>query len=57
MASIKIPKSEVQEVAPTPESRRVGFLAGQGSVGPEFFEPLPDEELRLWNGEGDESTP
>jgi hypothetical protein len=40
-----------------PESRRVGFMAGQGSVGPEFFDPLPDEELRLWNCEEDESTP
>ena len=22
-------------------------------LGPEFFEPLPEDELRLWNGEGD----
>ncbi len=22
-------------------------------LGAEFFEPLPEEELRLWNGEGD----
>lgn len=35
------------------ESRRIGFLEGQGDVGPEFFEPLPDDELRLWNGEGE----
>jgi antitoxin (DNA-binding transcriptional repressor) of toxin-antitoxin stability system len=33
-------------------NRRLGFLKGQGHVGPEFFEPLPEEELRLWNGEG-----
>ena len=32
-------------------------MAGQGSVGPEFFDPLPEDELRLWNCEGDESTP
>lgn len=38
----------------TPKSRRVGFMAGQGSVGPEFFDPLPDEELRLWNCDGDD---
>ncbi len=25
-------------------SRRLGFLEGQGDVGPEFFEPLPQEE-------------
>jgi hypothetical protein len=54
MASIKTPKSEVQEVALAPESRRVGFMAGQGSVGPEFFDPLPADELRLWNCEGDD---
>jgi len=41
----------------TPKSHRVGFMAGQGSVGPEFFDPLPEDELRLWNCEGDESTP
>lgn len=26
--------------------RQPGFL--EGSVGPEFFEPLPDEELEAW---------
>jgi antitoxin (DNA-binding transcriptional repressor) of toxin-antitoxin stability system len=31
--------------------RRLGFLEGLGDVGPEFFEPLPEDELRLWNGE------
>ena len=34
-------------------SRRIGFLEGQGEVGPEFFEPLPEEELQLWNCEND----
>jgi antitoxin (DNA-binding transcriptional repressor) of toxin-antitoxin stability system len=34
-----------------PASRRLGFLEGLGDVGPEFFEPLPEDELRLWNGE------
>ena len=28
-----------------------GAYKGQFSVGPEFFEPLPDDELALWNGE------
>ena len=36
-----------------PASQRLGFLEGQGDVGPEFFEPLPEDELRLWNGEGE----
>lgn len=36
-----------------PRANRLGFLEGMGDVGPEFFEPLPEEELRLWNGEGE----
>lgn len=32
--------------------RRPGRLKGLFTLGPEFFEPLPDDELRLWN-EGD----
>ena len=31
------------------ETRRLGQLAGL-VVGPEFFEPLPEEELRAWEG-------
>ncbi len=34
-------------------NRRFGSLKGMGQVGPEFFEPLPEEELRLWEGHGD----
>jgi prevent-host-death family protein len=29
--------------------RRFGALKGQVSVGPEFFEPLPEAELKRWN--------
>jgi hypothetical protein len=36
-----------------PASQRLGFLEGLVDVGPEFFEPLPEDELRLWNGEGE----
>jgi hypothetical protein len=36
-----------------PASQRLGFLEGLGDVGPGFFEPLPEDELRLWNGEGE----
>ena len=28
--------------------RQFGALAGKVSIGAEFFEPLPDEELRGW---------
>lgn len=38
-------------IEPSTTSRRIGFLKGKGSVGPEFFDPLPEDELRLWNGE------
>jgi antitoxin (DNA-binding transcriptional repressor) of toxin-antitoxin stability system len=27
-----------------------GVLKGKLVVGPEFFEPLPEDELRLWEG-------
>ncbi len=31
--------------------RRPDALKGLGSVDAAFFEPLPEEELRLWEGE------
>jgi prevent-host-death family protein len=33
--------------AKTPR-RRFGALKGQIEIGPEFFEPLPDDELKSW---------
>jgi prevent-host-death family protein len=47
------PVARLLPVEPSLEKRRIGFLEGQGSIGPEFFEPLPEDELRLWNGEGE----
>jgi len=49
------PVARLVAVAPDPPlaSRRIGFMEGEGSVGPEFWGPLPDEELSLWNGEGE----
>ena len=38
------------EPSPARPERRPGLYAGQIIVGPEFFEPLPEEELRLWEG-------
>lgn len=40
-------------IEPPAAGRRIGFLEGQGDVDPEFFEPLPEDESRLWNGEGE----
>ena len=38
-----------------PKLPRIGFAKDllPTPLGPEFFEPLPEDELRLWNGEGD----
>jgi antitoxin (DNA-binding transcriptional repressor) of toxin-antitoxin stability system len=34
--------------------RRLGFMEHLGIEIPDsFFDPLPEEELRLWNGEGE----
>jgi prevent-host-death family protein len=49
------PVARLVAVEPVPSlaSRRIGFMEGEGSVGPEFWDPLPEDELRLWNGEGE----
>jgi antitoxin (DNA-binding transcriptional repressor) of toxin-antitoxin stability system len=33
---------------PVMRERPIGLYKGQIDIGPEFFEPLPDEELELW---------
>ena len=33
--------------------RAFGAFKGQFELTDAFFEPLPDDELALWNGEGD----
>ncbi len=35
--------------------RRFGLFKGLAKVGPEFFERLPEEELRAWEAQGDGS--
>ncbi|HXR40433.1 MAG TPA: hypothetical protein VN776_15130 [Terracidiphilus sp.] len=34
--------------APTVHERPIGLYKGQIEIGPEFFDPLPDEELAAW---------
>lgn len=43
-------KEPVARIVPMPKKgkRKFGALKGKGSVGPEFFEPLTEEELKLW---------
>jgi prevent-host-death family protein len=31
--------------------RKFGAMKGKIKIGPEFFDPLPEEELRAWEGE------
>lgn len=40
---------KIVPVAPKPE-RKFGRLKGKMKIGPEFFESLPEEELKLWEG-------
>jgi prevent-host-death family protein len=35
------------ELVPITSERKLGFIAG--SVGPEFFDPLPEDELAGWD--------
>ncbi len=38
----------------TPAKERVfGSMKGEFALTDAFFDPLPDDELALWNGEGD----
>jgi antitoxin (DNA-binding transcriptional repressor) of toxin-antitoxin stability system len=33
-----------------PSGRKFGAMRGRATIGPEFFEPLPEEELKRWEG-------
>ena len=47
------PVAELRAVSKTPKQTvRIGLLKGQIEVPDSFFEPLPDELLRAFNGEG-----
>lgn len=45
----------VRLVREAPQKKRplLGAFKGQFELTDAFFEPLPDDELALWNGEGD----
>ncbi len=47
LARGKEPVAKIVPLAPKPK-RQFGRLKGKGSIGPEFFEPLPEEELKRW---------
>lgn len=47
------PVARLVPVEAVKPERKPGRFKGQFELGPEFFEPLPEEELRLWEGRGD----
>jgi antitoxin (DNA-binding transcriptional repressor) of toxin-antitoxin stability system len=50
-----VPIGEIQSLPVFKDGKRpIGLYEGQIEIGPEFFDPLPEEELALWEGnEGD----
>ena len=44
----KKPVVRLVAIANTPVTRKPGALRGKLKVGPEFFEPLPPDELAAW---------
>jgi prevent-host-death family protein len=43
----KMPVAKLVPVAPKAK-RKFGAMRGKLSIGPEFFEPLPPDELAAW---------
>jgi prevent-host-death family protein len=48
LARGKVPIARIVPYHPVAPKRQFGALRGQFSVGPEFFEPLPEDELAAW---------
>jgi prevent-host-death family protein len=48
LARGKQPVAKIVPYQPVAPGRQFGALRGVISVGPEFFEPLPDDELAAW---------
>jgi prevent-host-death family protein len=54
IAKGKEPAVKIVPINPLPKPERIGGrLKGVISIDEGFFEPLPDDELALWNGKGD----
>jgi antitoxin (DNA-binding transcriptional repressor) of toxin-antitoxin stability system len=46
-----VPADEVTSFPKFKDGKRpIGLYKGLIDIGPEFFEPLPDDELALWEG-------
>ena len=48
LARGKTPIARLSPLQPSKSKRQFGALAGSISVGPEFFDPLPPDELVAW---------
>jgi len=49
----KTPVARLEAIEPV-KKKRLGVRETPGfELGPGFWEPLPEEELRLWEGEGE----
>jgi prevent-host-death family protein len=48
LARGKTPIARLTAYAAPDEKRKPGSMKGLVDIGPEFFEPLPEEELKAW---------
>jgi len=48
IARNKTPVAKLVPVRASRPQRRFGAMRGKAAVGPAFFEPLPEDELRRW---------
>jgi prevent-host-death family protein len=46
------PLVRIVPIAPSPARRVFGSMRGKLTVPPEFFEPLPEEDLDAWEPRG-----
>ena len=42
------PVAKIVAIEPARSKRQFGAYRGKFTVGPEFFEPLPEDELNAW---------
>ncbi|MBV8768062.1 MAG: type II toxin-antitoxin system Phd/YefM family antitoxin [Hyphomicrobiales bacterium] len=48
LASGQVPIAKIVPLQPASNKRQFGAFRGMITVGPEFFEPLTDDELAAW---------
>jgi prevent-host-death family protein len=48
LARGKKPIAKIVPIKPRKTGRQFGALRGTVSIGPEFFEPLPEQEVEAW---------